>query len=75
MTREHQQSRNKPRTKTDVIVRKIPADRVPYGSSITHKRYVWAAYDGDTLVAVAATSQEVRRKYREIKREMLKGTC
>ena len=47
-------------------VRKVPADAVPYGSSISRNgRTVWAAYDeAGTLIAVAATSDEVRRKYR-----------
>ena len=51
-------------------VRKVPADSVPYGSSISHNgRTVWAAYDEvGTLIAVAATSDEVRRKYRSHQR-------
>lgn len=49
-----------------VDVRKVPADSVPYGSSISRNgRTVWAAYDANgTLVAVAATAPEARRKYR-----------
>jgi hypothetical protein len=49
---------------------KVAADSVPYGSSISHNgRTVWAAYDdAGTLIAVAATSDEVRRKYRSHQR-------
>jgi hypothetical protein len=52
-------------------IRKIPADAVPYGSDISRNgRTLWAAYDpGGTLVAVAASSAEVRRKYREAQRQ------
>jgi hypothetical protein len=51
-------------------VRKVQADSVPYGSSISHNgRTVWAAYDeAGTLIAVAATSDDVRRKYRNVLR-------
>lgn len=46
-------------------VHKVPADSVPYGESISRNgRTVWAAYDGETLVAVGATVPEARRKYR-----------
>jgi hypothetical protein len=46
-------------------VRKVGADSVPFGSSISHNgRTVWAAYNGETLVAVAAPADEARRKYR-----------
>jgi hypothetical protein len=45
-------------------LRKQPADSAPYGTSITRNgRHVWAAYDGETLVAVAATADEVRGEY------------
>jgi hypothetical protein len=54
----------KPEPKIDV--RKVPADSVPYGSSISHNgKTVWAAYDGERLVCVAATAPQARRKYRE----------
>ena len=48
-------------------LRNVQADSVPYGSSISHNgKTVWAAYDdAGTLVAVAATSAEVRAKHRE----------
>jgi hypothetical protein len=51
-------------------VRKVPAGAVPYGSDISRNgRTVWAAYDEvGTLIAVAATSDEVRRKYRSLQR-------
>jgi hypothetical protein len=49
-----------------IDVRKVPADSVPYGDSISlNGRTVWAAYDADgCLVAVGASVPEVRRKYR-----------
>lgn len=44
--------------------RKVPANSVPYGDSISRNgRTVWAAFDGGTLVAVAATADEVRGLY------------
>ena len=47
------------------IVRKVRADSVPFGDSISiNGRTVWAAYNPDgELVAVAATAKEVRKKY------------
>jgi len=47
------------------VVRRIPVDSVIYGRDITHKDHLWGAYrpDGVTLVAVAATAREARRKY------------
>lgn len=52
-------------------VRKVPADSVPYGSDISRNgKTVWAAFDEvGTLVAVAATAPEARRKYREAQRQ------
>jgi hypothetical protein len=45
-------------------IRKVPADFVPFGADIcTRGRSVWAAYDGDKLVVVAATAKEARLKY------------
>ena len=51
-------------------VRKVPCDTVLFGDYIsTNGETVWAAYDkAGALIAVAATSAEVRRKYRERKR-------
>jgi hypothetical protein len=47
-------------------IRKVPVDSVPYGASIsTNGRTVFAAYDGERLVCVAASATEARRKYRE----------
>lgn len=49
----------------DMSVRKVPADSVPYGDSISRNGdTVWTAYDGETLIAVAATADEVRDKYK-----------
>jgi hypothetical protein len=48
-------------------IRKVPADSVPYGESISRNgRTVWSASDGERLVCVAATAEEARRKYREM---------
>ena len=63
-------SRTTPR-KPDVglTLRKVPADSVPYGDSISRNGvFVWAAYEGDRLVCVAATADEARRRYRALKR-------
>jgi YD repeat-containing protein len=51
-------------------VRKVPADSVRYGDSISRNgSSVWAAYDGSgRLICVCATAGEARRKYRAIKR-------
>ena len=51
-------------------VRKVPADSVPYGDSISRNgSSVWAAYDDNgRLICVCATAGEARRKYRSIKR-------
>ena len=47
-------------------IRRVPADSVLYGRDIcTRGDHVWAAYDGDRLVCVAATAPEARRKYRK----------
>lgn len=49
-------------------VRKVPADSVPYGDAIyTRGTHVWAAFDGDRLVCVGATSKEVRERYRRVR--------
>jgi hypothetical protein len=48
-------------------LRKVPADSVPYGDAIcTRGHSVWAVYDGDRLVCVAATANEAREKYRRL---------
>jgi hypothetical protein len=47
-------------------IRKQPADSVPYGPDISRRGgYVYCAYDGERLIAVAATAPEARRKYRK----------
>jgi hypothetical protein len=57
-----------------MVVRKVPADSVPYGSSITRNgRTVWAAYDVDKLIAVGATADEARRKFKDLVRS--KAVC
>lgn len=57
----------------DIDVRKVPADSVPYGDCIsTNGTHVWSAYDErGTLVCVAATAKEARRKY--LKRKSMEG--
>jgi hypothetical protein len=46
-------------------LRKVPADAVPYGRVISlNGKHVWVAYDGEKLVAAAASANEARRKYR-----------
>ena len=50
-----------------IDVRKLRADSVPYGESISRNgKVVWAAYDGERLVCVAATAGEARRKYKSL---------
>lgn len=58
-----------------IPVVKVPASSVPYGESISRNgRTVCAVYDGDRLVAVGATADEARRKYREFQaREAKEG--
>jgi hypothetical protein len=61
--------RNKPRrVDPDApVLRKVPADSVPYGESISgNGRTVIAAYHGERLVCVAATAEEARRRYRAL---------
>jgi hypothetical protein len=67
-------NRTRPSTpdKHQPTVRKVPADRVPFGESISRNgRYVYAAYNPGTeqLVCIAATAPEARRKYRERMRQ------
>jgi hypothetical protein len=61
--------RNRP-DKHPPIVRKVPANSVPFGESICRNgRTVWVALDGERLVCVGATSDEVRSKYRELMKQ------
>jgi hypothetical protein len=57
------------------VLRSVPVDSVTYGRDITHKDHVWVAYtpDGVTLVAVAATAGEARRKYYQAQRTPVKN--
>lgn len=58
--------RERPQWQDALTVRKVPADSVPFGESISRNgRTVFAAYDGERLVAVGATTEEARRKYRD----------
>src|SRR5450432_1601974 len=45
--------------------------RVPYGESISHNKTLWAAFDGERLVCVAATADDARRKYREARKALM----
>lgn len=57
-----------------IDVRKVPANSVPYGESISRNGLtVWVVMDGDSVASVGATSQEVRRKYRDRKRDEMRG--
>jgi hypothetical protein len=48
----------------ELSIRKVQADSVPYGDSISRNgRTVWAAFHSDQLIAVGATVGEARRKY------------
>jgi len=48
-------------------IRKLAAGSVPYGDSISIRgNYVWGAFDGDKLVAIGATVDEAKRKYRRV---------
>jgi hypothetical protein len=47
-------------------LRKVPADSVHYGSSISRNgKTVWVAYFGGTLIAVGSTAGEARAKFRQ----------
>jgi hypothetical protein len=46
-------------------IRKEPAAEHRYGKDVSrHGDYVYAAYDGDNVVAIGATAKEARRKYK-----------
>ena len=50
----------------ELEIRKVPADSVPFGDSISRNgRTVRAAYHNGMLVALADTAEAARRKYRE----------
>lgn len=55
-------------------VRKVPANSVPYGESISRNgRTVWVALEGERVVCVAATSADVRRKFHDIRKSLSTG--
>lgn len=57
-------SDNVNRVRRALPVRKVPADSVPFGDSISRNgRTVWAGFDGDRVVCIAATSGECRTKW------------
>jgi predicted nucleotidyltransferase len=50
----------------ELSISKVPADSVPYGDSNSRNgRTVWAAFHNDKLIAVGATHDDARRKYRD----------
>jgi len=58
------------RTRRTLPVRKVPAESVPYGDSISRNgRTVWAGFDGERVVCAAATADECRVKWIAWKRE------
>ncbi|MCU1301515.1 MAG: hypothetical protein JWQ87_1799 [Candidatus Sulfotelmatobacter sp.] len=51
----------------ELSLRKVSADSVPHGTSISRSgKYVWAAFHGERLVAVGATADEARHKYQAV---------
>lgn len=45
-------------------LKKVPADSVPYGSSVCRRgESVWAVYVDGQLCAIGATAKEARRAY------------
>jgi hypothetical protein len=49
----------------ELSVRKVPADSVPFGESISRNgRTVYAAYHDGQFIAAAATADEARRAWR-----------
>ena len=70
---DHGRSRPLPAT---VTIRKVPADSVPYGDSISHNgKAVWAAFDGESRVAVGATAGEARRKFWQVRKAAERKTA
>jgi hypothetical protein len=46
----------------EIIIKKVPADSVPYGEQVcTRGNSVWAAFDHDKFICCAATAEELRR--------------
>jgi hypothetical protein len=64
--RIHPGTPNKGQADRLFVIRKVPANSVPYGPDICRVgRYVWAAYTLDgVLVGVGATRDEARNKTR-----------
>jgi hypothetical protein len=49
----------------ELSIRKVPASSVPFGESISRNgRTVWAGYHNGELVAVGATCDQTRAKYK-----------
>lgn len=52
-------------------VRKVLANSVPYGESISRNgRTVWVALEGERVICVAASSAEVRRRFYDIRKSL-----
>jgi hypothetical protein len=66
----HSNNRNphrSPSRRQQADVRKVAADSVPYGDSISRNgTHVWAGFDGERLLCVCATAGEARRKCADI---------
>jgi hypothetical protein len=48
-------------------IRKQRPDTVPYGENIARGPWVYAAYDGERRVCVAATATEAREAYHRVR--------
>jgi len=63
-----------PGTHGNRVVRKVVADSVPFGTSISRNGSTcWAAFDVDKLIAVGATADEARSKFKALVRS--KAVC
>jgi hypothetical protein len=50
----------------ELSIRKVAASSVPYGESISRNgRRCWAAFHNEQLIAVGATRDEARNRYRD----------
>ncbi len=53
-----------------ITVKKVPADSVAYGTSISHNgRTVWVA-ESEGVVAVGATASEARQRCRDLRKSL-----
>jgi hypothetical protein len=60
----------------ELSLRKVPADSVPYGESISRNGHtVWAGFHGDQFVCCGATHDEARAKYIDWDVRQKRGQC